>query len=521
MAQLLDQYGRPISSAQLKTEQAAPEFGSVRQPVSRPQASGLTPGRLARMLRGATDGDPEAYLELAEDMEERDLHYAGVLSIRKRQVSGLEITVEAASDSAEDVRNADLIREVISRDEFEDELVDILDAIGKGFSCTEIIWDTSEGQWMPEALKWRDPRWFVFDREDGDTLMLRSNSGDEELAPYKWIRHRSKTKSGLTIRGGLARSVAWTFLFKHFTISDWAIFCEAYGQPLRLGKFGPGATDDQKQILLQAVQNIGTDFAAIVPDSMAIEFVEASISGSHELYERRADWLDRQVSKLVLGQTQTTDAQAGGYAVGKVHDGVRDDIERADAKQLGATINRDLVRPLIDLNHGPQKKYPKVKIGRPDEVDIDKLVSNVTKLVPLGLKVGASTMRDKLSLPDPDPKEELLQPRRQSPQTEPTPPLKAASRSAQSVTQGSTADDDAIDRTVNDIVDDEWEELVSPMINGLEEKLSEATTIEEARMILAKHFLTMDTDQFAKRLAEASFGARLAGLYNEELDGDQ
>ena len=521
MAQLLDQYGRPISSDQLKTEQAAPEFGSVRQPVGRQQASGLTPYRLARMLRGATDGDPEAYLELAEDMEERDLHYAGVLSIRKRQVSGLEITVEAASDHADDIRNADLVREIITRDEFEDEAVDILDAIGKGFSCTEILWDTSEGQWKPEALKWRDPRWFVFDREDGDTLMLRSNNGPEELAPYKWIRHRSKIKSGLTIRGGLARSVAWTFLFKHFTISDWAIFCEAYGQPLRLGKFGAGATDEQKDILLQAVQNIGTDFAAIVPDSMAIEFVEASISGSHELYERRADWLDRQVSKIVLGQTQTTDAQAGGYAVGKVHDGVRDDIERADAKQLGATINRDLVRPLVDLNHGPQKKYPKVKIGRPDEIDIDKLVTNVGKLVPLGLKVGVSTMSDKLSLPVPEKGEELLQPARQSGQVEQTPPLNAANRSAQSAAQPASADNDAIDRTVTDIVDEEWEELVSPLIGGLEDKLAKAGSIEEARTILSDHFLTMDSGQLATRLAEASFGSRLAGLYDEKLDGDQ
>jgi phage gp29-like protein len=351
--------------------------------------------------------------------------------------------------------------------------------------------------------------------------MLRSNEGKEELAPYKWIRHRSKTKSGLTIRGGLARSVTWTFLFKHFTISDWAIFCEAYGQPLRLGKFGPGATDDQKQILLQAVQNIGTDFAAIVPDSMAIEFVEASIAGSHELYERRADWLDRQVSKIVLGQTQTTDAQAGGYAVGKVHDGVREDIERADAKQLGATINRDLVRPIVDLNHGPQKKYPKVKIGRPDEIDIDKLVTNVTKLVPLGLKVGASTMRDKLSLPDPDPKEEVLQPERKSSPEGQTPPLANADRSAHSATQPKTSDQDAIDRTVSDIVDDEWEELVAPMLGSLEDKIAKAVTIDDARKILAEHFLTMDTGQFAKRLAEASFGARLAGLYDEQLDGNQ
>ncbi|WP_234889906.1 DUF935 domain-containing protein [Agrobacterium vitis] len=394
MAQILDQYGNPISSGQIRQEQAAPTVTGVRRPVGNHQAPGLTPPKLARILRESIDGDPERYLELAEDMEERNEHYAGVLGVRKRQVAGLEITVEAASDSADDVAAADLVRDVIGRDDLEDELFDILDAVGKGFSATEIIWDTSEGQWTIEALKWRDPRWFVFDRDDGETLRLRGLAGDEDLWPAKWIVHKAKIKSGLPIRGGLARSAAWAYLFKTFTATDWAIFCEAYGQPLRLGKYGLSASEKDKEVLLRAVSSIAADFAATIPESMAVEFVQAQLSGSIDLYERRADWLDRQISKLVLGQTATTDAQAGGYAVGKVHDGVRDDIERADARQLASTLNRDLVIPLVALNLGSRKKYPKIRIGRPDETDVNDLVANVVKLVPLGLKVGMSTMRD-------------------------------------------------------------------------------------------------------------------------------
>ncbi|MEP2705202.1 MAG: DUF935 family protein [Roseibium sp.] len=160
-------------------------------------------------------------------MEERNEHYAGVIGTRKRQVSSLEITVEAVSDSADDIRDADLVREIIERDAFRDELFDILDAIGKGFSATEIIWDTSEGQWRPQKFKWRDPRWFRFDDLDQETLLLRGPNGDEPLKPFGWVRHFGKAKSGIPIRGGLARGAAWAFLFKSFTMKDWAIFCEA------------------------------------------------------------------------------------------------------------------------------------------------------------------------------------------------------------------------------------------------------------------------------------------------------
>ncbi|MEP2706239.1 MAG: DUF935 domain-containing protein [Roseibium sp.] len=523
---LVDPYGRPVSSRKLKSEQAGPEVRSINRSNAMHPASGLTPQRLARILRSSIDGDPEPYLALAEDMEERNEHYAGVLGTRKRQVSSLEITVEAASDAAEDVQAADLVREITERDAFRDELYDVLDAIGKGFSATEILWDTSVGQWRPKAFKWRDPRWFHFDPDDGETLLLRGVGGDEPLRPFGWITHFGKAKSGIPIRGGLARGAAWAFLFKAFSLKDWAIFSESYGQPLRLGKFGPGASEDDKAKLHQAVANIGADFAAIVPESMAIEFIEAKLSGSHDLYEKRADWLDRQISKLVLGQTQTTDATAGGYATAKVHDGVRDDIELADARQLGATLNRDLVRPLVDLNFGPRQAYPVLKIGRVDEVDIEVLVKNVATLVPFGLKVGMSTIRDKIGVPDPDPDEELLvAPSAAKPDededksSEPDPKEKRQAEAFRSGFNEEGRKPDAFERAIDDILDnDGWVPLVEPVIAGLEDELAEVTSIEEARVVFQRRLETLGVTALAETLAKASFAARISGEAGEGTD---
>ncbi|MGD9476135.1 DUF935 domain-containing protein [Shinella sp. G-2] len=522
MVQLVDQYGRPISTAALKQEQAAPTMTGVRRPNTEHQASGLTPGKLARLLKSSVHGDPEAYLELAEDMEERDLHYAGVLGSRKLQVAGLDITVEAASDSAADVENAEMIRKFVKRDAIQTELVDILDAVGKGFSATEIIWDMSASQWEPVALKWRDPRWFRFLDDDGETPLLRDPAGDQPLAPYKWVFHQAKVKSGLPIRGGIARAVCWTFLFKSFTAKDWAIFCEAYGQPLRLGKWGEGASNEDKEILLRAVANIGVDYSAIVPASMSVEFIKADVSGSHELYEKRCDWLDRQVSKLVLGQTGTTDMTAGGYAQAKVHDGVKADIERSDARQLAATLNRDLVRPYIDLNKGPQKAYPTISIGRPELIDVEKWMKNVATFVALGGKIAMSTVRDKIGAPEPGKDEELLVPRsRPAAAAEVPPPADnpaivgkpSAQRAAPAAKPA-----DAIDRAIVEILDDDgWSEMVEPVVAGLEEAIAGATTIEEVRAIIADRYRSMDVSAMTDMLARAAFSARLAGIGDDDL----
>lgn len=410
--QLLDHRGMPVKRADLKTEIATPTVTGLRSPMSGYPGDGLNPIRLATILREADMGHAIRYLELAETTEERDLHYAGVLGTRRRSVSQLDISVEAASDKAEDVARAEMVTKWLKRDELQDEIFDILDAIGKGRSHTEVMYDTSEGQWEPARLEWRDPRWFGVDKLDLRTPTLRGPAGtDEPLMPFKFIVADIKAKSGLPMRSGLSRIAMWAYLFKKFTERDWQIFTQTYGQPLRVGKWGAGASEADKETLFQAVANIAGDCAAIIPSSMEIDFIETgAIGASSALYKERADWLDQQVSKCVLGQTATTDAVTGGLGSGKEHRQVQEDIERADAKSLAAILNRDLIRPWMQLNFGPLPAYPRLVIGRPETVDIAALTTALGPMIDRGMKVSADEVRSKLGLSEPAADADLLQP---------------------------------------------------------------------------------------------------------------
>ncbi|MBB9266532.1 DUF935 family protein, partial [Escherichia coli] len=63
----------------LNEAQARPRHASVRSASPGVSiASGLNPGRLAGILRNAADGTTRDFFILAEEMEERDLHYASV-----------------------------------------------------------------------------------------------------------------------------------------------------------------------------------------------------------------------------------------------------------------------------------------------------------------------------------------------------------------------------------------------------------------------------------------------------------
>lgn len=403
--------GRPMIMDTLRREIAAPSVGSVRSIQSGHPAQGMDPRKLGQILRAAEGGDEIAYFELAEEIEEKDLHILSILGTRKRAVCALPIEVDAAGDSPEEQADADLVRDWLDTGVLELALFDILDAIGKGRSACEIIWKTTAQLWTPARIKWRDPRHFEYDRTTGEDLRLRTNEGTKRLPAAKFVVHEHKAKSGLPIRGGLMRALAWGYLFKNYAIKDWVIFLEGYGHPLRLGKYGPNETEANKRILANALTQLGADAWGTIPETMNVEFIDRKAgTAPNDLWRSKAEFWDLQFSKAVLGQTNTTDAQAGGLGSGQanVHNDVRGDIMDADAKLVSATINRDIVVPMIMLNRGVRPTYPRIRIGRPDEIDAKVDIENAQKLAAMGVKIGGTQMRERAGLPAPEQDEQPL-----------------------------------------------------------------------------------------------------------------
>ncbi|CUR45537.1 Mu-like prophage FluMu protein gp29 [Alloalcanivorax xenomutans] len=524
-SQILDHNGRPIQRKVLTDEVARASLTGVRSVWNHESvANGLTPQRLGVILREAIEGDADAYFTLAEEMEERDLHYSAVLGTRKLAVIGLDPQVDAATDDAHDIELADAVRDLIARPEFDDMLFDCLDGLGKGRSAVEILWQRG-ATWWPRKYVWRDPRFFQEDRVEGEELRLKDDTNAFEglpLPPYKFIVHKPKRKSGRAIRNGLARLAATAYMCKAFSITDWLAFAEVFGMPIRVGKHGPNATEDDILTLINAVANIGSDAAAVIPDNMRIEFQEAGSSrGGESLFERLANYLDSQVSKAVLGQTMTTDAQSSGLGSNQadVHNDVRGDIQRFDAKQLQTTIQRDLIQPFIDLNFGPQERYPQFKLPVPDPEDLKLLVDALETLVPMGLEVEQSVMRDKLRLPDPAKGALLLQ----APSQMPFAPI--AQNQAHHCPACATAA--ALNRTESDpsYVDEletealaDWEAQMAPIVDPLEQLLAQSDSYEAFLEGLSDVLEEIEPTEIIERLATATLKARGLGDASDQQD---
>jgi len=505
-SRILGPDGHPIEYDVLREEVAQGGLTGIRQVWHASEANGLTPQRLARILEEATHGSAQAYLTLAEEMEERDLHYASVLGTRKLALAGLDVRVDAASDDAQDVRIADAVREIIELPSFGESLFELTDALGKGYSAIEIVWDSSAKQWMPDRFIHRDPRWFQFDRETGQELRLldeRDPVNGLALAAFKFIVHKPRIRSGLPIRGGLARLAAPGYMCKAWSWRDWMAFADIFGLPMRVGRYGPGATKADISKLMSAVANLGSDAAAVLPDSTRIEFEAApNTAGAADFFERLAGFWDRQISKGVLGQTMTADDGAS-LAQAKVHNDVRLDLLLADSKSLQNTLNRMLVRPFVDLNFGPGR-YPKLVVQVPDTEDTAALVDALEKLVPLGLEVEQSVIRDKLGLPDPASGAVLLR----APAAAAPLPAQLQQAANRELPDASTADDQA--EQLERAAAPAWENV----LQAIEEIVESAESLEDLREKLQAAYTELPREQLGEVLAMAFAAAELAGRYD-------
>lgn len=384
----------------------------VQDKYSTHPSNGLTPYRLAQIFREADDGDVMRQMELFEEMEEKDPHIFAQLQTRKNAVTGLDYEILPFSDDESDKNIAEFVKlEFESLENLEYVLMDLLDAIGKGIAVSEIIWVYDEGKVTIQEIKCRHQKKFFWDHNDAFKVVTKEFAAGIEIPKDKFIIHRYKARSGHPSRAGVLRVVAWMYLFKNYDLKDWVSFCEIFGMPLRLGKYNPSASEDDKEALMRALVQIGTDAAGIIPEGTEIEFKESSKTTSINVYESLARFCDEQISKAVLGQTLTSDSGGGSFAQSKTHNEVRHDLTIADCKSLASTLRRDLIRPLVLFNFGEDKRIPYIRFDFEEAGDLKEAAVIYENLIcKIGLKIPTAHLYKKFSIPKPEAGEEVATP---------------------------------------------------------------------------------------------------------------
>ena len=428
---------RLIHAVRGQSASAPPRPGAILKPRREDglrdyPADGLTPQRLVSILREADAGSLSAQFDLFEQMEEKDAHLYSVANTRRLAVTGLAWEVVSAaqlpgwtagraegagSGSSADAALADAaaaycqgaLREAAG---FEEAMDHLALALGRNVAVVELIWEaTAEGPRLAEVMPVDFGRLIV--GEQGELRILTDDEPVRGMAlpPDKFVVHRPHARTGGPARGGLGRVTALSYLAKHFAIKDWLIFAEVFGMPVRIARYAPNATPEEKKELLTMLRQLGADATAIFSKAVDVEIKQTRVPGETNLYESLCVYFDREISKAWLGQTLTTDTAKVRASLGAAtaHAQVRRDIRDDDIRKEARTIRRDLLAPLTRLRFGPDAPVPHFRRVVDLSAEPEKLAAVLATAVnDLGAKVPARWAHAALGVPQAREGEETL-----------------------------------------------------------------------------------------------------------------
>jgi len=339
-------------------------------------ATGLTPRKLAAILREAETGDVRRQAELFGAIYERDAHVRSEMGKRVSAVTGLPWEISPADKSERASQVAAFAGETLEGlKAFGQSQRRLCGAVGMGYALEELTWRLEGNRYLP-SLHGVDPARITFVNSLQPLLITDAEPTGAELEPFRFIYHRYESLSGLEARGGLYRTLAWYYLFKHHGLRDWMIFLESFGVPYRIGKFEPSASDEDKKTLAAAVRSLGLDGAGIISKEAEIEIIEAASRTGASPHKVLIEVCNAEMSKAILGQTLSAEVgERGSYAAAKVHEQVRRDLLEDDARALAETLQDQLVAPLVGFNFGWDAPIPRIYFVLPrsaEEIKADR-----------------------------------------------------------------------------------------------------------------------------------------------------
>lgn len=357
----------------------------------------------------------QAYQELAwYDLYaevEKDTHVAAVLANAKLNIAGMRWDISAFQDlneeepSARNTAIATFVKHVLSDiGYFPQHLYNLLDAIGKGFAVSEIIWEVGKDGIVVKDILNRPQRRFQFDAVDR-SLRLRDIKQPYYGVPLpdrKFIVHRVASTWENPFGDALDQSIYWMWLFKKTIVKFWMQHLQVGASTIPIVKHPASANPKMKEEAMAIAENIRNGAYGRIPDNFEIQFAEAkNASQNAEAYNQFIRMADDQIAKCVNGQTLTSESSSqtgtGTLALGAVHQETQSARDEFRAHGLEATLNQTLVKWLVDFNFANVDGYPQFRFDMEAETDLAREAQIVQTLSNAGYDFDEGELSDKFN----------------------------------------------------------------------------------------------------------------------------
>lgn len=377
--------------------------------------------RIEMALRSADFGGMRQLTDLSRETIDTDPHLAAIVNKRIGAVSTLPHEVIPATGFGIDEDKARFYSDIV-RDQLK-QLPNL------SHSVSQIAWGLFDGRaalenewlsmtqtpglprvvhpkygsvdWMIRELTWIHPRRLHFGplRELRISDTTFGSFSDAGIAlndfAFKFIQFQPQLFSDYQEREGLARRCLYWSFFKRASARDRLVLMELFGKPWRWLEVDEDSTAGPEDLESadESMQLLGNQASFRAPRGTKFK-VEQPGKGAGEVHAEIIEESDKQLSKLVLGQTGTTDANPAGLnnAQANVMQDEQFMILMRDARLLSEAIETYLTDSIIALNFGESElpHAPHFVLRADVPLDRSKEIDRLNAAISSGLEVSLS-----------------------------------------------------------------------------------------------------------------------------------
>lgn len=357
---------RKKKAGQITVSGNAPRPGQ-KQPttivITQPKRFGIDISDYTTAVRSAENVDYSRRYKLFDLYSDilMDTHLTCVIEKRKNAVLCSEIEFRR-NGKPDDAVNAQ-----IASPWFSNLISDILDAKFWGFTLCQFY---KNGEWIDYDLI---PRKHI---DPVRRLILRHQT---DIKGTSWEEYPDLLFVGTENEFGLLAKAAPWVIYKRNTTSDWAQFSEVFGMPIQEYIYETD-DDESRQRAINDAANAGSLAVFVHSKDTELQLREAgNKTGSADIYERLCERCNNEISKLILGNTLTTESSENGtQALGIVHKKVEDKVAQSDRRYILNVLNYELTDILTSMGidtTGGEFCFPE-----PKEIDANTKMSILTQL---------------------------------------------------------------------------------------------------------------------------------------------
>jgi phage gp29-like protein len=220
----------------------------------------------------------------------------------------------------------------------------------------------------------------IFNVDANATISPTSHAVD----PQRYIVHRGHTMPMPDNWGGPLRSLLFWWLLKTMSRQWWADLLERFGLPFFKGKYNDAAGKAVLERAFSLAQKLG---GIVISKATEVEIVQAAAGDSSASHERFITLCNKEISKLIVGQTLSSQSDPTGIGSGasELQGEVRDDIRKKDARRLGITLRTQLFSQFCLIN-GKYGKAPIILFGSDSAAEMRSLVLTIKELHEAGFE---------------------------------------------------------------------------------------------------------------------------------------